>query len=200
VIGSRLATRIRREEAGFTLIEVVVSMAVLGVMFAVYSDLFSTTLHVSGTVINSSVAQSETRAAIDGLASDMRQSYTGDPATSAIAGPLSGTSITFYSPDRATPFHLRKITYQLSGGALQRQFALSTNTNGPPWTFGTMSAWNTLSSSITNATLFTYQDATGATTSTAANVNRVGITVTVSPPASGGATYTYSTSVTRRNQ
>jgi len=196
-----LIRRLRREEAGFSLIELTVSMAVLGVLFGVYSLVLSSTIRDGGAVEDQATAQTQVRAAVDVLAADLRQAYIGDPSGTAteVASGFNGTSITFYSPDRQSPFHLRKISYQLTGGNLQRQFALSTDTDGYPWTFGAMGAWVTQASNVTNSTVFTYYDASGAVTGTASAIDSVGITVTISPRGSQGRSYTYSTTAQLRS-
>jgi prepilin-type N-terminal cleavage/methylation domain-containing protein len=196
-----LIRRLRREEAGFTLIELAVSMAVLGVLFGVYSLVLSSTIRDGGAVEDQSTAQTQVRAAVDTLAADLRQAYTGDSSGTMtdVASGFTGNTITFYSPDRQTPFHLRKISYQLTGGNLQRQFALSTDTDGYPWTFGATGAWVNQVNNVTNSTVFTYYDSSGNVTSTASAIDNVGITVTVSPRGSQGRTYTYTTTVQLRS-
>jgi len=197
-----LLRRLKSEESGFTLIEMLAAMAVLAILFAIYSLILSNTIRDSSTVEDQSTAQTEIRAAVDGLAQDLRQAYTGDSSMSQVAA-ISGTTLDFYSPDRQTPMHLREIQYQLTGGKLQRRFQTSTDTNGFPWTFpGTWSAWATQASNITSSTIFTgkYLDSSGnvVTTSTASLVSGVWISVTISPRGSQGRTYTYSTSASVR--
>ena len=196
-----LRRRLRHEESGFSLIELTVSMAVLGILFGVYSLVLSSTIRDGGAVEDQATSQAQVRAAVDVLAADLRQAYTGDSTGTAtlVASGFSGTTITFYSPDRQTPFHDRQISYRLSSGNLQRQFATSTDTDGYPWTWGATSAWVTQVSNVTNSTIFTYYDSSGAVTSTASAIDSVGITVTVSPRGSQGRTYTYSTSVQLRS-
>lgn len=185
-----------RREDGVTLIELTVVMALLGLLFGAFSLLLSTTIRDGGTVEDQSVVQAQTRAAIDVLGQDLREAYTGD--TSAPILSMSGTALTFLAPDRAQPFHLRQISYQLVGGQLQRSLATSTNTGGPPWTIPASGPWATQVSSIVNPAVFAYQDNTGATTTNPALVSRVLVTVTVSPRGSQGRQFTYSTSATLR--
>ena len=198
---TRLLRRLRGEESGFSLIEMVAAMAVLAVLFAIYSLILSNTIRDSSTVEDQSSAQTEVRAAIDGLAQDLRQAYTGDSSMSQVVA-ITGTTLTFYSPDRQTPFHLREIDYQLTGGKLQRRVALSTNTGSYPWTFGAFTSWVTVSSRITSASIFTgkYLDSSGnvVTTSTPSLVSGVWVAVAISPRGSQGRTYTYSTSASVR--
>ena len=200
---SALLRRLRDDEGGFTLVEMVVAIAVLGILFAIYSLVLSGTIRDSSTVEDQGVAQAEVRAAVDGLAQDFRQAYTGDSSgTLTPIGAISGTTVTFYSPDRQTPFHLRQIQYQLTGGTLQRRVALSTNTNGYPWTFGAFTSWVTVASNITNSTVFTgkYLDTSGnvVTTTTPSQVSGLWIAVTISPRGSQGRTYSYSSSASVR--
>lgn len=189
-------------EDGFTLIEMLAAMAVLAILFAIFSLILSNTIRDSSAVEDQSTAQTEVRAAVDGLAKDLRQAYTGDSSMSQVAA-ITGTTLDFYSPDRATPFHLREIQYQLTGGKLQRRMQTSTDTNGYPWTFGgAWTAWETQASNITSASIFTgkYLDVSGnvVTTATPSLVSGVWVAVTISPRGSQGRTYSYSTSASVR--
>lgn len=200
---SALLRRLRDDEGGFTLVEMVAAIAVLGILFAIYSLVLSGTIRSSSTVEDQGVAQAEVRSAVDGLAQDFRQGYTGDSSgTLTPIGAISGTTLTFYSPDRQTPFHLRQIQYQLTGGQLQRRVALSTNTNGYPWTFGPFTNWATVASNVTNSTVFVgkYLNTSGSvvTTTTPSQVSGLWITVTISPRGSQGRNYTYSSSASVR--
>ena len=185
-----------RREDGFTLIEMLASMIFIGVLFAAFALVLSSTLRHNNEVTAESTAQTELRAAIDGLAAELRQAYSGD-TTSPIAS-ISGTQITFLSPDRASPFHLRRISYQLSSGNFQRAIAISTDTDGAPWNFPPLGAWATRVKSVVNATAFTYLDASGVATANPASVRTVSVALTVSTTTSQGRQFTYSTSVTLR--
>ena len=201
----RLLRRLRGEESGFTLIEMTAAMAVIAILFGIFSLILSNTIRDSSTIEDQSTAQTEVRAAIDGLSQDLRQGYTGDASgTLTPIGAISGTALTFYSPDRAIPFHLRQIQYQLTGGQLQRRSNTSTDTDGYPWVWpaGNWTAWETQASNITSASIFTgkYLNGAGAvvTTSTPSQVSGVWVAVTVSPRGSQGRTYSYSTSASVR--
>ena len=137
----------------------------------------ASTVRDSGEVREDAVLQGEVRAAVDRLAQDLRQAYTGD--TTSPIETMTGTQLTFLSPDRGTPLHDRRIAYRLSSGTLERASATSTNTNGPPWTIPALGSYQPAVASVRNATVFTYFDVTGATTATASNVASVTVTVQV---------------------
>ena len=107
----------------------------------------------------------------------------------------TGTTLTFYTPDRQTPFRVRLVSYRLSSNQLQRAFATSTNTGSGPWSgvaAGNLGTYRPQVSTVTNATLFTYFQSDGVTPATSlANLATVRITLTVSPRGSQGRTYTY---------
>ena len=194
-----MSTRLRvaaRGESGFTVIELVIAMALIGVIFAIYSVTMSTTIRTSNEVQEDAALQGEVRATVDALAKDLRQAYTGtgNPALEL----MSGTQIRFLSPDRATPFHLRRIQYRLVGGTLERAHAASTNTGTPPWTFPALSPNVRQFGSVVGPTVFTYRDADGNTTTTASEVAGVTISVTVALPQSPTRQFTYATSVALR--
>jgi prepilin-type N-terminal cleavage/methylation domain-containing protein len=186
-----------RAAGGFTLIELLVAMAVLSIAIPVFAVFISTTYIQSSRTMSQSALQTQTRAVVDTLVSDLRQAYYGDTTTSPIVS-ISPTAVTFYAPDRAQPFHLREIAYQLSGGKLQRAFGVSSNTNGPPWTGITFGAWMTQLDNVTNTTVFTYQDADGNTTTDPAQVKRITVQVRAKPNSSHAATASYQSSATIR--
>lgn len=197
---SAAVRRLRRQEAGFTLIELLVSMFILVTGVAVaFSAMMTTTVKATGRAQELATLQTEVRTAVDQIASDLRQALCNDttlPVTTA-----APSQITFYSPDRLTPFHLRQVSYRVSGGQLQRSFQTSTNTNGPPWTMpGTLgSSWATVINSVTSASPFTYEDAAGAPTTNASLVASANVALTVKPPVGlGGASTTYQTTIALR--
>jgi type II secretory pathway pseudopilin PulG len=175
-------------------------MAVLGIFFAMVSMVLSMAMRHSGEVQEQSVLQSEARAAVDAMAADLRQAVSGDAANPPAAAieTMTATTIQFLSPDRATPFHMRRIGYQVVGGKLDRRLSTSTNTTGYPWTFPALSAWATQVGSVKNTDVFTYLDSSGAVTTTAANVSSVTIKLVLAAKANASRTTTYSTSVTLR--
>ena len=201
---TRLVGLLRRED-GFTLIEMLTALVVVGILMSAFASIVSAMVTHSTEITAESVAQTQARASIDELARDLRQAYAGD-GTNGIEA-YTTSSITFDSPDRATPFHLRRISYRLSGGVLQRQLTTSTNTNGPPWTWGTVGGWADKINNVQNATVFSafsdFPTAGGATagtsTTTASAVRAVTISVTVAAPGSHGKQYTYTGSAGLRS-
>jgi prepilin-type N-terminal cleavage/methylation domain-containing protein len=192
---SRLSAKLRGER-GFTLTELLVSLVIIGIVFTVFLVVLTNTIRDSGEVREDAVLQGEVRADVDRLAADLRQAYTGD-ATSPIET-MTGTQLTFLSPDRQTPLHNRRISYRLTSGTLQRAFATSTNTNGPPWTIPALGTYVNEFGSIRNATVFTYFDSNGVATTTPSDVSSVTITVQVSTKTATSRLFTYSTSVALR--
>jgi len=193
---TELPSRLLRDERGVTLTEMLVVLVFLGMISAAFSVLFSSTIRHNGEITEQSISQGALRAAVDQITNEVREAYIGD-GTSAITASTS-SQLTFTAPDKRTPFHLVLVSYRVSGGNLQRAFARSTNTGGPPWTFtttGTPTNWATLASGVTSATPFTYYTTTGVSTTTPASVNSVRATFTFR---SGGRTYPYSTSVSMR--
>jgi len=187
------------EENGYTLTELLASMFILtvGVMVA-WSAIMTTTSKTAGRAQELADLQTEVRRAVDTLAADLRQAQclndTTLPVTTATA-----TQVTFYSPDRLTPFHLRQVSYRLSSGQFQRAFATSTNTGGPPWTMPSLGPWSTLVGSVTNASILTYKDATNQPTTNPSAVASANVKLVITPRAGlGGAGSTYQTNIALR--
>ncbi len=192
-------TRRLRSESGISIIEMLTSMAVLGVFFAVFATVVGSSISHSSTIQEQAVLQTEVRAAADTLVADLRQAtIAGDTSLTRIST-ATPTQLTFLSPDRLQPMHLRRIAYQVSGGQLQRALATSTNT-AKPWSLPGLGAWSTVARGIvtTGTPVFTYYDSTGATTTVAANVRAVRIRITVAPVSNANELLSYETRVNLR--
>jgi prepilin-type N-terminal cleavage/methylation domain-containing protein len=199
-VTGRAARRVRGE-SGYSLIEMLVTLVVLISLGIAFATLFSAVANHSQAISAGITQQAEARAALDRFASDLRQAYTGDPApvnpTYPVQSVTSGTSITFFSPDRLNPFHLRRITYRLQSGELQRAEEVSTDTDGWPWVWPGMGAFRTLLPNVTTTSPFTFYDKNGATTTTASAVRQVRLQLTVKTNA--GRSTTFSENVTLRS-
>jgi prepilin-type N-terminal cleavage/methylation domain-containing protein len=202
-----MTVRARREQSGQTLSEMVVVMAIVGVILSAFATALSMSIRQSSQLHEQSTLQTEVRAAVDSLAAELRQAYTGD-ATFPIET-ATATTLQFLSPDKATPFHDRRIAYRLLGGQLSRALTTSANTDGPPWTgfawssFGSIpaSAWSTEAGSVVNSAVFAYYDQTGVLltgTIVPASVFRVKITITVATGAAPNRQFSYATSASLR--
>lgn len=195
-------TRIARDRRGFTLVEMLVGMVVLGIVLASMASLLSAIYNTGTQTVEAGTLQDEARSGVDMLVSDLRQAYTGDSATPFVAS-MSSTAITFYSPDRQQPFHLRKIAYQQSGTTLQRASVTSTDTDGAPWLgLTTLGGWRNVASSLVanpgGTPLFSYQKEDGTTATATKDVARVIVTVTVKQPGSRNKASTYQSSADLR--
>jgi prepilin-type N-terminal cleavage/methylation domain-containing protein len=201
-----IARRLREvgRQDGFTLTEMLVSILVLGLLMACFSLVFSSALRHSDEIEEQSDLQAEVRPAIDRFAQDLRQAYSGNSATVAILS-MSSSQITFYSPDRLTPFHLRKVSYRVNGGNFERALLTSTDTDGWPWVglSGTPSNWSTLAGSVVSASAyFRYYDVTGAELNPAsanpADVRTVNLKLVIATNTSPSRQVTYETSASVR--
>lgn len=196
-----------RQEAGLTLSEMLVVLAIMGIILAALAGVLSMSITQSSQIQEQSTLQTEVRAVVDTLARELRQAYTGD--TSYPIETASATTLQFMSPDKAVPFHNRRIAYRLAGGQLDRAATTSTDTDGPPWaglawtSFGSIPAgsWRRQFDSVKNAAVFSYYNKAGTLLTgaiTPSSVYRVLITVTVATKAASTRQYTYSTSASLR--
>jgi Tfp pilus assembly protein PilW len=153
------------------MIELIIVMPMLLILLGGLTLTLTNMMHANDKTQEQATQQSESRATFNALASDIRQAFVGDGTDPVITA--TATSITFDSPDRyptttvgttQSSFHLRKITYTLTNGVLQRQFMTTTNTfpGAPPWTWpGANGAWTTVVGSVTNTDVFSYYTAAG---------------------------------------
>jgi prepilin-type N-terminal cleavage/methylation domain-containing protein len=166
-------------ERGFSLSEMLTVIVVLAFIGAAFAALFSSVVNHSATVSDSITLQTEARGALDRFASDFRQAYNGDPAfnpSSPVESLTAGTAIQFTTPDRQNPLRLRRVSYRISGGVLQRADVFTTDTDGWPWVWaggGVVGTYRNLVGNITTAAPFTFYDANGSTTTTASAVTGV---------------------------
>ena len=107
-------------QSGFTLIELLVVIVLVGITSVMFETVFGTVVRSSSNVQAQNILQTEVRANINQLVSDVRDSTTGTPI-SPILGMPTNTTIRFYSPDRQTASNLRVIKYWLDGTWLKRQ-------------------------------------------------------------------------------
>jgi prepilin-type N-terminal cleavage/methylation domain-containing protein len=190
-----------RLEDGFTLVEMLTAMTVFSILIAVFALTFSSAIRHSDEVEEQSSLQAETRAAITFVSQDLRQVYDGD--ANVLTSPVESigpTQITFLTPDRATPFHMRRLSYRLNAGQFERAMATSSDTDGYPWSIPALGSYKKLVGSVANATTFTYKDVAGVTTAVAANVRTVHVTLTVATNTTPTRQYTYQTNVSLRSE
>ena len=204
-MNTQLARRLR-SEGGFTVSEMLISIAVLAIFFAAFSTVVSSSIRHGTQIQEEAVLQTEARAAVDTMAADLRQATKAGSTTLSRISTASGTQLSFLSPDRAPTMHLRSIAYQVTGGGqLQRALATSTNT-AAPWSIPALSAWSTVATSVASSCsvggssipVFTYFDANGASTAVLANIKTVRICVSVSTVAAPSRKLTYDVRVSLR--
>jgi len=193
--------RLIRRDEGMTIVEMLSAMAVFSIVLAGFAMVLSSAIRHSHEVEEQTNLQVEARSAIAFVSSDLRQVYDGDAdvATSPIES-ISPTQITFLSPDRAQPFHLRRVSYRLSSGEFQRAFATSSDTDGAPWSIPALGSYQKVVGSVVNGAVFTYKKADGTTATSPVDVKTIDVTLTVSTGTSPTRQYTYQTSTTVRGE
>jgi prepilin-type N-terminal cleavage/methylation domain-containing protein len=170
-----------RDERGFSLVELAVAMPIMLIVMTGLLLLLSTITHWSSQTQDVTILQTESRSAMNTMAANIRGAFYGDGVTPEISS-ATATSITFTTPDEygttvvansESAFHLLTVSYQVTGGMLQRQYKTSTNTfptapTTQAWNFpASMGSWQTVvgqQGSITNTDVFSYYTAAGMQT------------------------------------
>jgi prepilin-type N-terminal cleavage/methylation domain-containing protein len=183
-------SRLRHDERGFTLPELVISMAILGIVMTMFSQMLTSSSNTGQTLETAASLQSETRAAISTLTRDFRAATTAGPVNPVES--ISPTAFTFDAPDRATPFHMRRISYRYVNGEIDRSEIDSTNTNTYPWTYPASPTvvWIKQAEDVTNPSPFVFYDDTGAITTDPNAVRSMRINLTVQNAKNNTSTYT----------
>ncbi len=150
-------SRAARDDRGFTLVELTVAIAVFVVVMTIALGEMTAGISRTRNVDTATNTASTTRIAVEALVREIRQASNGGDSLVAAVESMSATSITFNTPDKVTPKHLRKVAYQLVAGRLQRSESISTNTGSGPWVFPAAApAWKDVVLNITNTDIFTY--------------------------------------------
>jgi prepilin-type N-terminal cleavage/methylation domain-containing protein len=138
-----------RDESGFTLIELMVVLVIMGIAMAMFEVTFDSMQRRTSVVQAQNITQTEVRTAVNQLVTDLRDANPGNGAWPIIND--TGNSISFYSPDRLSDNGMRRIRYWLDGKALKRQTTMSTgfDTSTSKWT-GIDSDTGTIQTLVTN--------------------------------------------------
>jgi Tfp pilus assembly protein PilV len=144
------------DERGMSLVEVAVASLLLMLLLLPLLRFFDSSVAGAGALQASNQLQADGRLVVDRLTRELRQAYTGTDALAPVT--VTGEHLTVYSPDTATPFHLRRIDYEVTDGVLRRSTTSSIETScpdmaapcdasghpsvvDPPWTFGPAGPW-----------------------------------------------------------
>ncbi len=188
-----------RAEDGIMLLELIVTMAILGIFFAAFATVVGSSIKHGSQIQEEAVSQTEARAAIDAMAADLRQATIAGDGTLTRISTATSTQLTFTAPDRGATMHLRRISYRVSSGQFQKALAVSTASSAP-WSIPALGAWAKLFGGVvTTATpVFSYFDAFGTATTVPANVRSIRIVVTTATALEPLRQFTYDTRVSLR--
>lgn len=160
-------------ERGFTLVEVMISLSIFVAVMALIFAQLSNSVAQTASIDQATVANSTARLAMDVMTRELRQASTGDETLSPVET-ISATGLTFYTPDRQEPVHLRKISYRVVAGALERSEVTSTNSGTAPWSFPvTTASFVPVFRGVTNTNVFSYEADFGVPAITAGSVKVV---------------------------
>jgi type II secretory pathway pseudopilin PulG len=148
--------RLRTDQAGFTLVELLVSMTLGMIVLTALMALVQTSQRVTTTNTQRSDATQRGRLAMEQIMQGLRsqvclKASATSPQTTVTAG--SDTSITFFAniaaPDKANsglpaPFAPKLITYSYGGGTITEQASDNTSTAAGVYTFPTVNRTRTV--------------------------------------------------------
>lgn len=188
----------RQDEAGFTLVELLVAMSIFTVVMALTFTNLTRAMQRTSDLDAGNVAAGQSRAAFDQLTSDLRQAASLSPGVATIES-IGPTTLTFLSPDRSTPVRMRRISYRLNAGTLERAMEVSTNDSAAPWVFpGAPPVWTEQITKVNNSTIFTGLTSAGAATTNGAAIRRIRVLVQQASAINAGTQTRFETKVTLR--
>ena len=170
-----LWTRLRAED-GLSIIELAVTSALMIIAIVPMYTFFDSMVQREADHSALMTLQGDEHDTIDRVVRELRQAYTGDPNDPPVES-ISATQLTFRSPDRSSPYHLRRLSYRFVGTTFERSLTTSSDTDGTPWVFGTPGPYNTELDHLAAGSAFVAKDATGAVTTDRAKIRTVEITV-----------------------
>lgn len=192
----RLRRRLAAED-GFTLMELVVAIPMTAVVIAALTLTLTSSAGFSSEAQDASSLQLQMRTAMSQLTTDLREAYTGSGAITPVES-VTATTLSFYAPDRNTPFRLRHIWYRFVNGTLQRA-AVSTTNTGPSttWTWpSTSPAWTDEVQGLSSLSFTAYAGGSPpAPATTPDTIRSVVVTASARTPGSKGRAYDFQQTV-----
>jgi prepilin-type N-terminal cleavage/methylation domain-containing protein len=187
---------------GFTLTEVVVVVAITGLMMATIGQMLAFFYKSNGYALQEAQAVQSARKSVQDATADLRGATYGADGSYPVAGAATST-VTFYTNLNGDA-NVEKVRYYLSGTTLYRGV---TEPAGSPQSYaGQTESVNLVIPNVRNTAatpIFAYYDATGAalsSTPTTSDIKSVGITVlTDVNPQRAPAIYTLTGQATLRN-
>lgn len=179
-------------QRGFSLIEIVIVLILLGTLGIVGANMISGSTLTNEVISNQNLAYSATRYAQERITREIREiEYLSASDAMNIVGPLSGTQLSFYKTTLSGTSTQVTLSYTAPSGATPGTLSLAygNNTSQP------------LLTNLANATPFTYFLADGSTPTTDPKLVRyVGITLRVRPDYSKSPDLTLSNLIYFRNR
>jgi prepilin-type N-terminal cleavage/methylation domain-containing protein len=182
-----MAARARRRSGGFTLIELVIGIALSGLVAAAIFSFFSSSTEAGRVHESQTRAQESARTALARLGADVRQAA--GPNGGGPVAAISSTELVIYadlrrSNDPTLSFLPSKVRYALQSGSLVRESAAPIVGAGGTITYpATYAGQTTLATGLVNATtgapLFAGINSDGNATSVAADVAQIAVRVQV---------------------
>lgn len=195
----RRLSAIRKRHAGFSLVEMMIALSLLMIVTGLAFSELSTGMTQTAQLDRASTSSTTARLAIDQIITELRQASTNDINVKPVAVSTAST-LTFYSPDRSAAKRLRKITYRVNAGVLERSELLSINTGAAPWTFpATTPTFRVMLRDVTNTDIFSYLDDFEVATTVAANVRSLNINLVVKGSLRANSERIYRTGITIRS-
>ncbi len=178
MVATRTPGRMRRDEDGFTLPEMMVVLALMGMLLGIMFLVFNTTSMWASRVEARSIAAREARFTVDRMSRDLRQAMEIDEGSGVFAE--AGIRRCVFYVDLNHDGTPEKVTYYVEGRRVRRTVAEATIPVFP-YNFGADGSPSTLIGTLTDAwasttqPIFRYQDTSGAYTASKPAISAVEI-------------------------